>query len=156
MPCLFLEFVRGPIDDRLVPVVAAQVGIAVGGFDFDHAIANLQDADIEGAAAQVEDQDRLVFFLIQPISQGSSGRLVDDAQHFQPGDLAGIFGRLALAVVEICRDGDHRLGDRLAQVSFGVRFQLGQDHGRNFLRAVFLAVIGDLDARIPGRPSHHL
>jgi hypothetical protein len=35
--------------------------------------------------------------LVQPIGQRSRRRLVDDAQHFKTGDLAGILGRLALA-----------------------------------------------------------
>ena len=106
---LLLELIRGPVDDALIPVVAAQVGVAVGGLDFDDAFAHFQDGYIEGTAAQVEDQDGLILLLIQTVGQRRGGRLVDDAHHFQPGDLAGILGGLALAVVEIGRHGDDGL-----------------------------------------------
>jgi len=46
-------------------------------------------------------------------------RFVDDAQHLQPGDLAGILGGLALLSFEIGRDGDDRLADLLAQEILG-------------------------------------
>ncbi len=109
---LALELVGEVIDDAQVEVIAAQEGIAAGGAHLEDAVAHIQDGDIEGAAAQVVDGDDLVFLLIQPIGQGRSGRLVDDAQHFQPGDLAGVFGGVALGVVEVGRHGDDRLGDR--------------------------------------------
>src|SRR5690606_10869389 len=50
------------IDDPLVEVVAAQVVVAAGGLDFKDAVAQLEDAHVKGAAAQVKDQDRLVLF----------------------------------------------------------------------------------------------
>ena len=41
------------------------------------------------------------------------------------------------------RNSDDRLGDRLAQVSLRVRFELLQDHRRNFLWSVGFAVDGN-------------
>jgi hypothetical protein len=58
----------------------------------------------------------------EAIGQRRRGRLVDDAQDFQAGDLAGVLGRLALGVVEIGRDGDDRLVDLLAEVGLGASF----------------------------------
>ena len=49
-----------PLDDRLVPVVAAEVVVAGGRLDLEHAVADLEHRDVEGAAAEVEDEDRLV------------------------------------------------------------------------------------------------
>ena len=64
-----------------------------------------------------------VFCLVEPVGERGRGRLVDDAQHFEAGDLAGVLGGLALGVVEIGRNGDDRLRrpsgrDRLSAVSF--------------------------------------
>jgi len=86
----FFELCRDPVDDGFVPIIAAQVRVAVGGFDFDYAVAHLQQAHIECAAAQVEYQDGLVFFLVQPISQGRGCWLVNNAQYVQSGDAAGV------------------------------------------------------------------
>ncbi len=134
MPFSLLELIDQVIHDALVEIVAAQEGIAAGGAHLEDAFAHVQDGDIEGAAAQVVDGDDFVLFLVQAVGQGRSGRLVDDAQHFQAGDLAGILGGVALGIVEISRHGDDRLGDRFAQVGFGVGLEFGQDHGRNFRR----------------------
>ena len=135
-----LEGVGHIVDDALVEVIAAQAGIAVGGQHFKHAVANLQQAYVERAAAQVVHQNLLAAFLVQAIGQRRSGRLVDDTQHFQARDAAGILGSLALAVAEVSRHGDNSLSDRFAQIALGVRLQLLQNHGADFLRGVFLAV----------------
>ena len=110
-----LELVGQVVDEPAVEVVAAQVGVAGGGADLDHAVADVEDADVERAAAEVEDQHGLVVLLVQPVGQRRGRRLVDDAQHLQPGDPAGVLGGVALRVVEVRRNGDHRLGDPLAE-----------------------------------------
>jgi hypothetical protein len=91
------------------------VGVAGGRPHLDHAVADVEDADVERAAAEVEDQHGLVLLLVQPVGERRRGRLVDDAQDLEAGDLAGVLGRLALRVVEVRRDGDDRLGDLLAE-----------------------------------------
>ena len=80
---ILLEFRDQPIDNAIVDVIAAQVRVAGGGFDFDDAFAYFQNGNIERAAAQVIDRDRLVLLFVQAIRQRRSRRLVDDAQHFQ-------------------------------------------------------------------------
>ena len=136
---LALELADDPVDDALVDVVAAQVGVAVGGFHFDHAVADFEDGDIEGAAAEIVDGDGFVLLLVETVGQRGGGRLIDDAHDFQAGDLAGVFGGLALRVVEVGRNGDDGLGDLFAQVGLGGFLELGQDHGRDFGRRVLLA-----------------
>ena len=120
MPLSLLELGHHPVDDGLVEVVAAEVRVAVGGLDLEDALAELEDGDVEGAAAQVEHEDRLVVLLVEAVGQRGRGGLVDDALDLEAGDLAGVLGGLALRVVEVGRDGDDRLGDLLAQVLLGV------------------------------------
>jgi len=68
------------------------VGVAVGGLDLEDAVADFQDGDVERAAAQVVDGDLLVALLVQAVGEGGGGRLVDDAQDLEAGDLAGVLG----------------------------------------------------------------
>ena len=44
----------------LVEVVAAEMGIAIGRFDLEDAIAQFEDRNIKGAAAEVVDGDFLI------------------------------------------------------------------------------------------------
>ena len=141
--CL-LEFVDEILDDAVVEVVAAEVGVAVGGKHFDDAVADVQDGHIERAAAEVVDHDLLLGFLVNAIGKRRCRRLVDDTLDFQTRNLAGVLGRLTLGVVEVSRNGDDSLGHGTAQIGFSVCLQLLQNHGGNFLRGVLLAVDVDL------------
>ena len=143
---LGLELVGHPVDDALIPVVAAQVVVASGGGHLEHAVAELQHGHVEGAAAQVEDEDLLVMVdLVEAVSQSRSRRLVDDAQDLQTGDLTGVLGGLTLSVVKVSRHGDDSLGDGLAHLLLRIGLQLLKHHGGNLLGGVILAV--DVDDR---------
>ena len=120
------------------------MGVAVGSQHFEHAISDLQNGHIEGAATQIVNQNLLAAFLVKAISQRRGGRLVDDTQNFQTGDTTGVLGGLTLAVAEIGRHGDDGLRNGFAQIGFRVALQLLQDHGADFLRRVGLAVDGHL------------
>ena len=116
MPSSFLKSSARNCDELGVEILAAEEGVAVGRLHLEHAVADLEDRDVERAAAKVIDRDRLAVLLVEAIGQRGRGRLVDDAQHFEAGDLAGVLGRLALGVVEIGRNGDDRLRHRLAEI----------------------------------------
>ena len=45
--------------------------------------AERQDEDVDRAGAQIEDQDRLVLLLVEPVCEGRGGRPVD-AEKFSP------------------------------------------------------------------------
>ena len=87
-------------------------------------------------AAEIVNGDRLAAFLVESVGQGRGGRLVDDAQHLEAGDLAGVFRCLALGIVEVRGHGNHRLGHLLAQVRLRRILQLAQHHRRNFGRGI--------------------
>ncbi len=55
---LFLELVVEVIDNAIVEILAAEERVAVGRLHFKHAVADLEDRDVERAAAQVIDRDR--------------------------------------------------------------------------------------------------
>ena len=155
-PFFFPELLDEPFDDLLVHVVTTQVRIPVGGLHLDDSFAHLQNRDVKGAASEVVDRDGFVFFLVQSVSQGRRRRFVDDSQHFEAGDLSGILGGLPLAVVEIGRNGDDRLLNRLAQVVFGRLFHLLQHHGRDFRRGVKLLAAVDQHAHAVIGSRRHL
>ena len=150
-----LELAHEPVDDRLVEVVAAEVVVARGGLDLEHAVADLEHRHVERAAAEVEDEDRLVgVLLVEPVGQRGRGGLVDDPLDVEAGDLAGVLGRLALVVVEVRRDGDHRRVDAVAEVGLGVRLQLLEDHRADLRRRELLAA--GLHARVAVRAGDDL
>ena len=151
---VFLHEVFGNVvDDRLVEVVAAQVGIAVGGFHFKDAVADFEDGDIEGTAAQVVNCDRFILALVHTVCQSSGGGFVDDAFHIQTGDSAGIFGCLTLGVIEVCGDRDDGFRDLFAEERFRIGFELLQDHSGDFGRSVHFAACHD--AGIAVLAFHH-
>ena len=150
-----LELGDHPVDDRLVEVVAAEVVVAVRRLHLEDAVAELEHRHVERAAAEVEDEDRLVGpFLVEPVGQRGRGRLVDDADDVEAGDLAGVLRRLALSVVEVRGDGDDRVGDGLTEIGLGVRLQLLQDHRADLGRRPLLAA--RLDAHVVVRALHDL
>ena len=130
----------------LSPLVAAEVVVAVGGEDLHDAVGEVEQGHVEGAAAEVEDQDLLVdALLVEAVGQGRGGGLVDDALDVEAGDLTSVLGGLALGVVEVGRDGDDGVGDGLAEVLLGIGLHLGKDHGADLLGGEVLAV--DLNDR---------
>ena len=144
---IFAELGHEIVDDALVVVVAAEVRVAVGRFDFEDAVADFEDRHVERAAAEVPHEDRLVVLLVEAVGERRRRRLVDDAQHVEAGDLAGVLRGLALRVVEVRRHGDDRFGHPLAEVVRRVVDELLEDHRRDLLRRVVLPVDLDFEVR---------
>ena len=153
-PLLALELLRQVVDDALVEIVAAEVRVPVRRAHLEHAVADLEDRDVEGAAAQIEDRDLLVLLLVESVGERGRGGLVDDALDVQPGDPPGILGRLALAVVEVRRHGNDRLGHLLPEVVLSGLLHLLQDHCRNLGWRELLRA--DLHARVASGATHDL
>ena len=122
------------------------MGVAAGRLHLEDALGDLQHGNVEGAATEVEDEDGLVLLLVEAVGQGGRRRLVDDPEHLEAGDLAGLLGRGALGVVEVGRHGDDCLVDGVAQVALGVALQLLEDAGGDLLGVVALAVDVDVPA----------
>ncbi len=114
-----------------VEVLAAQDRVAAGRLDLEHARLDLEDRDVEGAAAQVEHQRLALELRGQPVGHRRRGRLVHDPQDVEPGDLRRLLGRGALVVVEVGGHGDDALVHRPAEVGLGVELQLAEHHRRD-------------------------
>ena len=81
-----------------------------------------------------------MFAFIQAISQCGSSRLVHDTANSKTGNFTGFLGCLALSIVKIGRNGDHRFSYFLAQVIFSSLLHFLKYHGGNFLRGIQAAV----------------
>src|SRR5882757_8872123 len=153
------EFLGQEIDDAQVEVFATQEGVAVGREHFELALtvdfSNLDDGDIERAAAQVIHRDLAVLtLLVLAVGERCRGGLVDDALDLQARDAPGILGRLALRIVEVRRHGDHGLRDRLTEIILGCLLHL-HEHARGDLLWGHLLAL-DLDPRIAVVGAHDL
>ena len=115
------------------------VNVAFAGGD------QFEDGNVERAAAEIVDRDVAALLFVQAVSERGGGRLVDEAQDFEAGDAAGVFGGLALGVVEIGGHGDDRAIDRFAEVSFGPILQFAQDERGNFRRGKNFVAKHDAD-----------
>ena len=140
-----------PLDDLGVEVVAAEMVVAARGLDLEDALAELQDGDVEGAAAEVEDEDGLVLLLVHAVGEGRGGGLVDDPLHVEARDAPRVLGGLALGVLEVRGHGDDRVGHLVAQVIFGVLLELLEGHRADLRRRV--ALLADLDLDVPAGPG---
>jgi hypothetical protein len=130
---------------QVVDVVAAQVRVAVGGLHLEDAVAQLEDGDVKGAAAQIVDSDRAFFGAVEAVGKSRRGGLVDQAKHIKAGHAARVFGGLALRVVEVSGHGDDGLRDWRAEEALGVALELAQNVGRDLRRSE--AELAQLNAR---------
>ena len=69
---------------RLVPVVTTEVRVPAGRLHLEHPAADLEYAHVESAAAEVEDQYRLLFLLVEPVRERCRRRFVDDPSTSSP------------------------------------------------------------------------
>ena len=113
------------VDDALehaaIPVLAAERAVAAGREHLEDAVLDGHDRDVERAAAEIEhrDQAAALAHAMRAVRERGRGRLVEDADDVEAGDLAGVARRLALRVVEVRGHGDHRARDRLAERFLG-------------------------------------
>ena len=131
------------------------MGVAVRGEHFHHPLRDIEYGDVEGAATEVVDGHFLLFLVFHAVGQSRCRGLVDDALHFQAGDPAGVFGGLALVIVEVGWNGDHGFGDRLPQVGFRGLFHLCEHHRGDLLRGVVLVVGVNVHRRLAFEAGLH-
>mmetsp|Transcript_39400 Transcript_39400/g.92147 ORF Transcript_39400/g.92147 Transcript_39400/m.92147 type:complete len:255 (-) Transcript_39400:123-887(-) len=120
--------------------------VAVGGDDLEHTVVDGEHGHVEGAATKVEDEDVLLATLVVKAVGNRRGRgLVDDTEHVEARDGAGVLSGLALGVVEVGGDGDDGVDDLLSEEGLGGLLHLGEDHGADLLGGVHLLLALELD-----------
>src|SRR5581483_3625595 len=124
---LLREVVQHVLDHRLVEVEPAEEDVAAGRLHLEHAVADLDDGDVEGAPSEVVDHHSLVQVLADPVGEGGGGGLVDDPHHLQLDQLPRVLHRLALPVGEVGGHGHHRARHLLSQVVLRDHPDLVQD-----------------------------
>lgn len=128
--------------DALVPVFATET-VAAGGFDFDHIGGEIDDGDIERAAAEVIDDTFCVGVVLKSVGETRSCWLVDDPLDVQAGDFPGGHGGLSLPVSEVRRDGNDGIGDTATERLFGVAYEPLEDERGDLGRGVVFSVEWD-------------
>ena len=134
------------------------MGVAVRRLHLEDAVADFEHGNIERSAAQVIDGDLLVFLLVESVSKRRGCWFVDDSKNFETRDLARVFRRVSLRVIEVSRHGDHGLRHLLAQLRFRVGLEFRENHRGNFggRESFPLTVHLDLDVRIAVGRLHDL
>ncbi len=162
---LTLEQLGYMIDDAVVPVLAAQAHVALDGEGLEMLVRQAHEGDIEGAAAQVVHEDgtlplrqqggRLALpaglRLLKRVGQGGGGRLVEDVEHVESGDAAGVLGGLAARVVKVGRHRDDGPADG-TDAQLGVLDELAEDDGRQRLGAELASGHEPAQGRMPHAP----
>jgi hypothetical protein len=126
-------------DHAVVDVVAAEVGVPGRREHLEDLVVDLEDGGVEGAAAEVVDDDPRVHPLPVAVGEGRGGGLVDDPEHLETGDLPGVAGRLPLGVVEVRGDGDDRPRHLLPRVGRGEVPEVAEDEREDLGDRVGLA-----------------
>mmetsp|Transcript_7804 Transcript_7804/g.19260 ORF Transcript_7804/g.19260 Transcript_7804/m.19260 type:complete len:321 (-) Transcript_7804:66-1028(-) len=151
---LLLELTAQVVEQNDVEVLAAQQCVAVGRLHLEDTTRDLEYRDIKRAAAQVVDGDHLPVLLVQSIRQRRGGGLVDDPEHLEARDLAGVLGRLPLRVVEVGGHSDDGVSDWSAEVRLGRLFHLPQNERTRLRRGVLLPL--RLHPRVAAITPHDL
>ncbi|GER51585.1 NAD-specific glutamate dehydrogenase [Striga asiatica] len=158
LPVLAAELGHEVVDEAVVEVLPAEVGVPRGGLHLEDPFLDREDGDVERAAAEVKDEHVALAAvggrgaLVEAVGDGGGGGLVDDAEDVEASDGAGVLGGLALGVVEVGGDGDDGVLGWGPEEGLGGLAHLGEDHGGDFFRGELLAfvLVGDEDEGLVG------
>ncbi|MCY1355612.1 NAD-specific glutamate dehydrogenase [compost metagenome] len=125
-----------PAGNGMVEIVTAQSAVAASRQHLEHPAGQPQDGNVEGAAAEVVDRHHALGLLVEAVGHRCSGRLVEQAQHAEASQARSVLGGLALGIVEIGRDGDHRADQLTTKGRLGALAQALENLRRDFYRAL--------------------
>mmetsp|Transcript_542 Transcript_542/g.1283 ORF Transcript_542/g.1283 Transcript_542/m.1283 type:complete len:165 (-) Transcript_542:592-1086(-) len=77
-----LEVLEKVVHHAIVEVLSSQVSVSCGGFNLEDSLLNCQERHVEGSSSEIEDEHILLLaLLVEAVSDGGGGGLVDDAKH---------------------------------------------------------------------------
>src|ERR1051325_628118 len=111
------------IHDYVVPIFAAEAVVPIGCEHLDFMPFDAHDSHVECAATEIENEYGLVLVqLVQSKGQCRGSWLIDNLKDVQSSNLACCYCRGPLSVIEIRRNRDHCICDRLFQILLRIRF----------------------------------
>ena len=113
---------KQPAIQAVVEIIATQSAVATCGQYLEQALFQAQNGHVKRATTQVKHHKRAFRAVVQAVSDGGGGRLIEQTQNIQTCQTCGIFGGLALGIVEIGRHGNHRSRQAAAQAVFSAGF----------------------------------
>lgn len=135
-----LELVDDVVDENDVEIFTTQVSVTVGRLDLEHTLLHLQDGDIESATSEIVNRDHGRIRLVETVSEGGGGGLVDDSENLETGDGTSVLGSLSLRIVEVGGDSDNSMLDGLTEVCRSSVLHLTDDKGTDLGGRVGLAL----------------
>jgi len=134
---LSLELGLEVLEEGVVEVLTTEMGVSSGGLNGEDLTLDGKKGDIESSSSEIEDEDSSLVggLLIETVSNGGSGGLVDDSENLESGDGTGILGSETLGVVEVS-------GDATGQYRFSLR------NVWTYVTTAFLTVLPSLASEI--------
>ena len=101
-----LELVLEVLEEGIVEILTTKMGITSSGFYSKHTTVDIQERNIKSSSSKIEDENILLRLrlAIKTISNGSSGRLIDDTEDIETSNGTGILGSKTLRIVEVSRN----------------------------------------------------
>ena len=151
---LLLELVGETLRESIVEVTATEVTVISGSLHIKLTLAELYNGGSVVTVTDIDEQHAARLLLrsgqIQlgdPVTESSSGSVVNETEHVEASDFTGINHGPALDIGEPSRNTNGDVGDGLAEFLGSNIFDLGQVHGNQLSRREFLllAHVADLN-----------
>jgi len=139
---LLLEFLHAEVDKVVIEIFTTEMGVTVGGLNFEDTVLNGEEGDIEGTTTEIEDENGflLLDLFVETVGNSSGGGLVNDSLNVESGNGSSILGGLSLGIVEVSGDSDDGVDARLTEVLLSDFLHLDKDHGGDLLSHEFLGL----------------
>lgn len=128
---VLLELLDEVADKNDIEVLPTKMGVSIGRLDLEYALLNFEDGNVESTTTKIEDSDDTILILVETIGQRGSRRLIYNTENVQPSNLASILGSLALRIIEVSRNGDDSVLNRLVKICLGCLLHLVQNESSN-------------------------